>query len=96
MNMKNKWFLTLMLAVAALMPVSLQAAQKQVVLKVKEMTCQLCAYLVNQELREVEGVITTKASIKDKSVTVIADEQVSHEALIQAVKKLEYSAEVVP
>ena len=43
---------------------------KQVVLKVNEMNCQLCAYLVNKELRNIDGVISTKASIKDRTVTV--------------------------
>ena len=28
---------------------------KQVVLKVNEMNCQLCAYLVNKELRNIDG-----------------------------------------
>ena len=68
---------------------------KQVVLKVNEMNCQLCAYLVNKELRNIDGVISTKASIKDRTVTVVEDPKVSDEQLINAIHKLEYTAEVV-
>ena len=68
---------------------------KQVMLKVNEMNCQLCAYLVNKELRNIDGVISTKASIKDRTVTVVEDPKVSDEQLINAIHKLEYTAEVV-
>lgn len=70
-------------------------AEKQVVFKVEEMTCQLCAYLVNKEVRNVEGVRTSKASIKDREVTIFADEKVENTALIQAIEKLNYSAKLV-
>ncbi len=72
-----------------------QAEETKVVLKVKEMNCQLCAYLVNKELRNIDGVISTKASIKDRTVTVVEDPKVSDEQLINAIHKLEYTAEVV-
>ena len=68
---------------------------KEVVLKVKEMNCQLCAYLVNKELRNIDGVISTKASIKDGTVTVLEDPKVTDEQLIEAIHKLNYTAEAV-
>ena len=68
---------------------------KQIVLKVKEMNCQLCAYLVNKELRNIDGVISTKASIKDGTVTVVEDPKVTDEQLIEAIHKLKYTAEAV-
>ena len=68
---------------------------KQIVLKVKEMNCQLCAYLVKKELRNIDGVISTKASIKDRTVTVVENPKVSDEQLINAIHKLEYTAEVI-
>ena len=70
-------------------------AEKKIVLKVKEMNCQLCAYLVNKELRNIDGVISTKASIKDGTVTVLEDPKVTDEQLIDAIHRLKYSAEVV-
>lgn len=70
-------------------------AEKQIVLKVKEMNCQLCAYLVNKELRSIDGVISTKASIKDGLVTIVEDPKVTNEQLFEAIHKLKYTAEVV-
>jgi len=70
-------------------------AEKKIVLKVKEMNCQLCAYLVNKELRNIDGVISTKASIKDGTVTVVEEPKVTDEQLINAIHKLNYTAEVV-
>lgn len=67
---------------------------KQVVLKVKEMNCQLCAYLVNKELRNIDGVISTKASIKDGTVTVVEDPKVTNDQLFDAIHKLKYTVEV--
>ena len=68
---------------------------KQVVLKVNAMNCQLCAYLVNKELRNIDGVISTKASIKDGLVTVVEDPKVTNQQLFDAIHKLKYTAEVV-
>jgi hypothetical protein len=70
-------------------------AEKKIVLKVKEMNCQLCAYLVNKELRNIDGVISTKASIKDGTVTVVEDPKVTDDQLINAIHKLNYTAKVV-
>lgn len=72
-----------------------QQAEKTVVLHIPEMYCQLCVYLVNKELRAVEGVISTKASMKERKATVVAKADVDNQALIQAVKKLNYSAIVM-
>ena len=68
---------------------------KQVVLKVKEMNCQLCAYLVNKRIAQYRGVISTKASIKDGLVTVVEDPKVTNQQLFDAIHKLKYTAEVV-
>ena len=70
-------------------------AEKKIILKVKEMNCQLCAYLVNKELRNIDGVISTKASIKDGTVTVVEDPKVTDDQLINAIHKLNYTAEIV-
>ncbi|EXI62684.1 MerP [Mannheimia granulomatis] len=72
-----------------------QQAEKTVVLQIPEMYCQLCVYLVNKELRAVEGVVSTKASMKERKATVVAKENVDNQALIQAVEKLKYSAKVM-
>lgn len=71
------------------------AAEKETELYIKEMTCQLCVYLVNKELRAIEGVVSTKASMKDRTVKIIADEKVTLDQFTQAVEKLHYTAELV-
>lgn len=65
------------------------------IFKIEEMNCQLCAYLVNQEVRSIEGVVTTKASIKDRRLTVIAPLDVPNEAIVSAVNKLHYTAQLL-
>lgn len=72
-----------------------QQAEKTVVLHIPEMYCQLCVYLVNKELRAVEGVISTKASMKERKATVVAKADVDNQKLIQAVGKIHYSAKVI-
>lgn len=95
----NKLLTALLLSLFAVFSVqaedTLIKADKQIVLKVNEMTCQLCAYLVNKELRNIDGVISTKASIKDRTITVLEDSKVTDEQLINAIHKLNYTAEVV-
>ena len=73
-----------------------QHKEKEVVIKIPEMHCQLCAYTVNKTLCQIEGVVSTKASIQDRQVKVIVDEKVNNEVLLQAVRKLEYTPEVQP
>lgn len=75
--------------------VASEQAEKTVVLYIEEMTCQLCVYLVNKELRAIEGVVSTKASMKDRKVNIVAKPDVDNQTLIQAVEKLHYSARVI-
>ncbi|WP_419852824.1 heavy-metal-associated domain-containing protein [Actinobacillus pleuropneumoniae] len=72
-----------------------QQAQKEVNFYIKEMTCQLCVYLVNKELRAIDGVISTKANMKERKVKIIANENVSVEQMIKAIEKLSYTAEQI-
>ena len=51
---------------------------------------------MNKELRNIDGVISTKASIKDRTVSVVEDPKVADEQLINAIRhKLEHTAEVI-
>ncbi|QIM67770.1 mercuric reductase [Mannheimia granulomatis] len=70
-------------------------AEKTITLHIEEMNCQLCVYLVNKELRAIKGVVSTKASMKDRNVRVIVNENLDPKVLIQAVEKLHYSAKVI-
>ncbi|MGC6405541.1 heavy-metal-associated domain-containing protein [Bisgaard Taxon 45] len=74
---------------------SLNPDEKQVAIHIKEMTCQLCVYLVNKELREIEGVVSTKANFKDRVVTIVAKQSVDNQQFIDAIYKLKYTPEIV-
>ncbi|AKD40835.1 heavy-metal-associated domain-containing protein [Pasteurella multocida] len=74
---------------------SLNTDEKHVMIHIKEMTCQLCVYLVNKELRNIEGVISTKANFKDRIVNIVAKKEVDNQHLLQAIKKLEYTPDII-
>lgn len=70
-----------------------QAANEKVVLDVENMTCSLCVISVNQALRETDGVIKAKSSLKTRQTEVIVP-QGSTDALLKAVAKTGYTATV--
>lgn len=70
------------------------AAERNITLHIEKMTCQLCVYLVNKELRNIDGVQSTKANFNTRLVYVVADEKVTDEMLIKAIDKLHYKAVV--
>ena len=70
-------------------------AQKNVRMHIEEMNCQLCVYLVNKELRNVEGVISTKANMKTREVNIITNVEVKEQSLIEAIEKLKYRAKIL-
>lgn len=69
--------------------------QRELTMQVDEMNCQLCVYLVNKELRSIEGVLKTKADMNAHTVKVITTDKVSNEQLIKAMEKLHYHAKVL-
>ena len=75
-------------------PATQQTENREVLLYIKEMHCQLCVYLVNKELRAIEGVESTKADMKARQVKVVAAPNVTDAQLIESVKKINYTAEV--
>jgi mercuric ion binding protein len=71
------------------------ATAKEINIFVKEMNCQLCVYLVNKELRNVEGVQSTKADMKAQIVKVEAAENLDPQRLIKRLEDtLHYTAEI--
>ncbi|AKD38735.1 MerP [Pasteurella multocida subsp. multocida OH4807] len=74
---------------------SVNADEKQVSIHIKEMTCQLCVYLVNKELRDIDGVISTKANFKDRIVNIVAKKEVDNQRFVQAIEKLKYTPEII-
>ncbi|MGR6982140.1 heavy-metal-associated domain-containing protein [Testudinibacter sp. P27/CKL/0425] len=72
------------------------SGERQLTLQVNEMNCQLCAYLVNKELRNLDGVVSTKPNIKTQLVKVVVKEPFDNQRLIQAMDGLHYTAAVLP
>lgn len=54
-----------------LLPLWVQAANQKVVLDIQNMTCSLCVISVNQALRETDGVIKAKSSLKTRQAEAI-------------------------
>ncbi|OBW96013.1 heavy-metal-associated domain-containing protein [Gallibacterium salpingitidis] len=71
-----------------------QTGEREVSFYIKEMTCQLCVYLVNKELRALDGVVKTKADMNAHTVKIIAKPTVTNQQLIQAIEKLHYTAQL--
>ncbi|MBW9432588.1 heavy-metal-associated domain-containing protein [Atlantibacter hermannii] len=84
----------LALAVCLFLPVWAQAANQKVVLDIENMTCSLCVISVNQALRETDGVIKAKSSLKTRQTEVIVPEGFSTDTLLRAVAKTGYTATV--
>lgn len=82
----------LLISACLLLPLFAQAANQKVVLDVQGMTCTLCVISVNQALRETEGVVKAKASLKTHQTEVIVAEGFPTETLLKAVAKTGYSA----
>lgn len=82
----------LLTGVCLLLPLFAHAANQKVVLDVQGMTCSLCVISVNRALRETEGVVKAKASLKTRQTEVIVAEGFPTETLLKAVAKTGYSA----
>ncbi|MFZ3619571.1 heavy-metal-associated domain-containing protein [Leclercia barmai] len=84
----------LLISACLLLPLFAHAANQKVVLDVQGMTCSLCVISVNQALRETEGVVKAKASLKTRQTEVIVAEGFPTETLLKAVAKTGYSAKL--
>lgn len=97
--MYQKIIASALLMFAVINPITLMAQQtteqREVSFYIKEMTCQLCVYLVNKELRALDGVIKTKANMNEHTVKIMAKPTVTNQQLINAIEKLHYTAKVI-
>ncbi|QFH72395.1 heavy-metal-associated domain-containing protein [Enterobacter sp. E76] len=84
----------LALAACLMLPLWAQAENEKVVLDVENMTCSLCVISVNQALRETDGVIKAKSSLKTRQTEVIVPAGFPTETLLKAVAKTGYTATV--
>ena len=80
------------LVAGLLLPLWGQAANQKVVLDIQNMTCSLCVISVNQALRETDGVIKAKSSLKTRQAEAIVPEGFPTDTLLNAVAKTGYTA----
>ncbi len=73
---------------------SLFAAEKEVNLTVKGMTCQMCAASVKDALMKTEGVKDAKIYLKDGKAIVKTEKDIDVNALNAKLKSHGYSAEM--
>ena len=74
--------------------VSSRAANRQVTLDVKGMTCPLCVTVVNKALRQTDGVIKAKASLKTEQALVTVPEDFNLDSLLKAVDETGYKGSI--
>ena len=84
--MKTKIIYLLMLLLL-LAPVISLAAEEQVVIHIEGMTCPFCGLAIKKSLEEVEGVTNVEISFEEKTGWVTAEQSVSDEQLLEAIKK---------
>ncbi len=77
----------LMMLLFLLVPVTLLAAEEQVTIDIQGMTCSLCPIAIKKSLSGIEGVTGVEVSFKEKKGWLTAEESVSDEQLLAAIKK---------
>jgi len=75
---------------------SLLAEEKTVVLSVPGMDCPVCPITIKKSLERVDGVKTVNVSYKNKSATVLYENQLAKlESILEATKNVGYPSEVI-
>jgi periplasmic mercuric ion binding protein len=71
------------------------AAQRAITLKVNNMTCEACPYLVKKSLENISGVKKVTVSFRDYSAVVVFDDaKVSVRDLTSATEKAGFPSEL--
>jgi mercuric ion binding protein len=71
------------------------AAQREVVLDVKNMSCPACPYIIEQSLRKVNGVSDVEVSYEAKTARVVFDDAVTTpDALSEATAAVGYPSKL--
>ena len=80
---------------SVLLLASMAFANQNFVIKVEGMYCPLCTAMVRKALLNVDGVISAKASLNDKTARVETKDGVSEKQLLDAVATTGYTGEIV-
>jgi mercuric ion binding protein len=72
------------------------AAERTVTLKIDNLSCPTCPYIIEKSLSKVRGVEKVEVSFKEKTATVTYDDtQTDMEALTRATGSLGFPSQVV-
>ncbi len=92
--MKKTLLLILLSVTASITSGTSWAANEKVVIDVKAMTCPLCVTVVNQVLRETDGVIKAKGSLKTHQAYAIVPQGFDTDKLLSAIDKTGYTGKI--
>ena len=70
-----------------LIPITVLAAEEQVVIDIQGMTCNLWPIAIKKSLVGIEGVTKVKVSYEEKTGWVTVEESVTDEQLLKAITK---------
>ena len=70
-----------------LVPVTVMAAEEQVVIDIQGMTCNLWPIAIKKSLVGIDGVKKVKVSFEEKKSWLTVEESVSDEQLLKAITK---------
>ena len=82
-------------AALVLLATTARAGEVHTTLALSGLSCVTCSAAVTKALKQMVGVRVVEVSEDRQRATVIADDNVSAEALTEAVRQLGYGAEVV-
>lgn len=68
--------------------------QKEILLNIKGMNCAACSASVEGALSKVDGVVYAGVNLAANSAVVVAEDKVSEQTLIEAVKKIGFGATI--
>jgi mercuric ion binding protein len=74
MEVNMRYRAAILLVSLLITPASAAAAERTVTLKIENMTCVACPYIVEKTLAAVPGVQQTKVSFESKTATVTFDD----------------------
>lgn len=92
MKIVKRWVVLLLFVLVA--NVSF-AKNRVVIIGIEGMTCPLCVSIINQVLLDTQGIISAKASLKDRRAVVIVPEGFDTNILLEAIAPTGYSGVIV-
>ena len=81
-------------AIMLMLATGVAAAQRSVTLRVGNMTCESCPWIVDKSLERVDGVIEAKVSFEKRTALVRYDERTDVDVLTHATAEAGYPSRI--